>query len=112
MSAMHDLPDLPATDAGQEFLNRLRQRAFSSHRRGELEAAESAYQRILEKSPADFEVRRALGALALQTGKHRWAIQLLSQVAQYQDSADLQAQLGTAYCCAATSARSPPSSIT
>jgi tetratricopeptide (TPR) repeat protein len=98
MSAMHDLPDLPATDAGQEFLNRLRQRAFSSHRRGELEAAESAYQRILEKSPADFEVRRALGALALQTGKHRWAIQLLSQVAQYQDSADLQAQLGTAYC--------------
>jgi len=98
MSAMHDLPDFAAPDAGQEFLNRLRQRALACHERGEFDAAESAYQRILERSPDDFEVRRALASVALQTGKHRWAVQLLSQVAQSQDSADLQAQLGTAFC--------------
>jgi type II secretion system protein C len=97
MSAMLDLSD-PASDAGQEFLDRLRRRAFSCHERGELEAAESAYLRILERSPADVAVRRALGDLALQTGKHRWALQLFSQVAEFEDTADLQAQMGAAYC--------------
>jgi type II secretion system protein C len=98
MSAMHDLPDSAAPDGGQDFLRRLRQRAFSAHERGEFDAAESAYQRILERSPGDFEVRQALGGIALQTGKHRWAVQLLSQVALDHDSADLQSQLGTAFC--------------
>jgi type II secretion system protein C len=98
MSAMHDLPDPPAPEAGPEFLDRLRQHAFSHHQRGEFAAAELAYQRILGKFPADFEVRHALGAVALQTGRYRWALQLLSQVASFQDSADLQAELGSAYC--------------
>jgi type II secretory pathway component PulC/tetratricopeptide (TPR) repeat protein len=96
MSALLDPYDPPRD--GQEFLDRLRQRAFSCHERGELEAAESAYQRILERFPADYEVRRALGALAFQSGKYRWALQLFSQVAEFEDTADLQAQMGAAYC--------------
>jgi type II secretion system protein C len=97
MSAMRDLTDT-AAPGGHDFLNRLRQRAFLAHERGEFDAAESAYQRILERSPGDFEVRQALGTIALQNGKHRWAVQLLSQVAQDHDSADVQSQLGTAFC--------------
>jgi tetratricopeptide (TPR) repeat protein len=98
MSALLDLSDPPAPGADHEFLDRLRRRAFSCHERGELEAAESAYQRILERSPADMEVRRALGGVALQTGKFRWALQLLSQVAEFEDTADVQAQMGLALC--------------
>jgi tetratricopeptide (TPR) repeat protein len=90
--------DPPAPDGGHEFLDHLRRRAFSCHERGELKAAESAYQRILESSPADSEVRRALGAVALQTGKFAWALQLLSQVAEFEDTADVQAQMGLALC--------------
>ena len=88
--------DLPAARAGPDFLIRLRYRAFSSHHQGHLQAAESAYQQVLARTPGDLEVRQALGVLALQAGKYAWALQLLSQVAQTHDSADLQDYLGCA----------------
>lgn len=96
-SVIRESLDVPAARAGQDSLLRLRYRAFSLHHQGYLEAAESAYQRILARSPGDLEVRQALGVLALQTGKYAWALQLLSQVAQTHDSADLQDYLGCAF---------------
>ena len=95
---MQDSRDSADCNSGLEFLNRLRRRAFSSHEEGDLQTAEWAYQQLLERTPGDVQVRQALGILALQTGKYPWALQLLSQVAQSCDGADLQFHLGSAYC--------------
>ena len=96
-SAIRKPLDLPPAREGQDSLIRLRYRAFSSHHRGDLKAAEAAYQQILARTPGDLEVRQALGVLALQNRNYAWALQLLSQVAHTHDSADLQDHLGCAF---------------
>jgi tetratricopeptide (TPR) repeat protein len=93
----HEYIDTDAP-AAHDLLSELRRSALTAYERGESSAAEAAFLQFLDRFPDDVEVRQTLGILALQTGRHAWASQLLSQVAEIRDSADLQDALGAAYC--------------
>ena len=94
---VHEYIDTGAP-AAHELLSELRQSALTAYERGEASAAEAAFLQFLDRFPDDVEVRQTLGILALQTGRHAWASQLLSQVAEIRDGADVQDALGAAYC--------------
>jgi predicted O-linked N-acetylglucosamine transferase (SPINDLY family) len=75
---------------------RLRERGFSLHARGEWAAAEAAYREVLRDSAGDFEVRHALGVLCLHTGRYGDALDLLTQVPQAWQPAAVISDVGAA----------------
>jgi tetratricopeptide (TPR) repeat protein/ADP-heptose:LPS heptosyltransferase len=53
--------------------------ALALHQRGQLAQAQTKYQEILELQPEHFDALNMLGVIALQTGKHDKALQLLGR---------------------------------
>jgi protein O-GlcNAc transferase len=74
----------------------LRDRGFAQHERGEFAAAENTYRQVLQRTPDDVEVRCALGVVALQTGRHEMAVELLTAVLALRPTADAHCYLGNA----------------
>jgi general secretion pathway protein C len=87
-----------ASSTGDQMTIELRRRAFVSHEGGQLKLAELLYREVLSRYPDDVQVRRALGILALQTERYEWALHLLSEVYEVDQSAAVNDYIGNALC--------------
>jgi tetratricopeptide (TPR) repeat protein len=78
-------------------LETLREQGFALHRAGRLAEAERVYADILQRDPADFDVLHRQGVIALQTGRHARAVELIGRaIAQHGGSAAAHVSLGSA----------------
>src|SRR5271166_6079447 len=87
-----------ATAAAEAGIHALRERGFSQHERGELDAAERTYREVLRQVPDDLDIVHALGVLAVQTGRWSEAVGLLQRVVLGRETAAAYADLGNALC--------------
>src|SRR5262245_60255739 len=72
--------------------------AIRHHQRGQLQAAEQIYRRILEVEPHNADACHLLGLLCTQTGDHHRAVDFISRaLGQIPDWAEAQYNLGNAW---------------
>ena len=72
-------------------------KAFEHHQAGQLVRAETLYRKVLKKAPDDVNALHLLGVIAHATGRHEYAVQLISRaVAANPSNADAHLNLGRA----------------
>jgi tetratricopeptide (TPR) repeat protein len=76
----------------------LRERGFSQHERGDMQAAEQSYREVLRDLPDDLDIVHALGILTVQTGRYAEGLELIGRVVRDRPSAAALADLGNALC--------------
>jgi len=95
-------PDQPAGDASQATgkatgLHALFDKAVQAHQAGQFSEADAAYRQILDADPGHADANHLLGVLALQTGNHEAAVQLIERaIAANPAVAAFHANLGVA----------------
>jgi tetratricopeptide (TPR) repeat protein/SAM-dependent methyltransferase len=81
------------TDGAEQLLSK----AIELHQRGDLAQAEGLYRQVLQAVPAHLDGLNLLGVLAIQTGRHELAVELIGKAIAVNDKvADFHNNMGEA----------------